>query len=225
MEENLIKIKKNIQIACEKTGRKLEDIQIIAVTKTIQLDVLQQNLPMFLNHGITVFGENRVQEMLEKQPNIKDIQWHMIGNLQRNKVKYIVDKVTMIHSLDSLKLAAEINRISQREGVIMDTLIEVNIAGEDSKHGVAPDQVISLAKECLELSNVKIKGLMTVAPYVDDPEDNRVHFQNMYDLSQKLRKIAPEADQISMGMTGDYAVAIEQGATMVRIGTGIFGER
>ena len=227
IRENLIRIQHHIQEACEKSHRKPSDVSIIAVTKTIPLAILQANLPVFLEQGISVFGENRVQELLEKYDGLAaaGINWHMIGNLQRNKVKYIADKVALIHSLDGIKLATEINRIGEKKAVILDTLIEVNIAGENSKHGVSPDQLMALANACGVLKNLRIKGLMTVAPFVSNPDDNRKHFKQMYTLFQQLKEDFPDTEHLSMGMTGDYMVAVEEGATMVRIGTGIFGNR
>ena len=229
IEDNIKQIKENISKACERAKKSPNDIKIIAVTKTIEHQRLSDCLKYLLKNGITDLGENRVQEMMEKQPHItENIDWHMIGNLQRNKVKYIVGKVKMIHSLDSVKLATEINRIAAREGITVNTLIEVNVAGEESKHGVAPNQVISLAQEMLAFSNICVKGLMTVAPYVMEAEENRKHFQKMRELYEELKSQAGNGDSIeslSMGMTNDYTVAIEEGANIVRIGTGIFGQR
>lgn len=221
IKENLNEIKLNIKKACQKSNRDPKEVNIIAVTKTVPTNILQQSIPVFLDYNVTIFGENRVQEMLEKYPNIQGISWHMIGNLQRNKVKYIVDKVDMIHSLDSIKLATEINRIAK--GKDTNILIEVNIAGEKSKHGIQPELAIQLAKDCKDL--VKIKGLMTIAPFVDNPEDNRIYFKKMYEIYKDLQEIIPDVDHLSMGMTGDYEIAVEEGATHIRIGTGIFQKR
>lgn len=227
IDENIKRIKENISKTCSKFGRNPEDITVIAVTKTIDHLFLSANLQSFLENGITNFGENRVQEMMEKQPHIADsINWHMIGNLQRNKVKYIVGKVKMIHSLDSVKLASEINRIAEREGVFVDTLIEINIAAEESKHGIPPEQAISLAKEISAFPHIRIRGLMTVAPYVTNPEENRKSFRKMNELYNELKSVlGNDIKYLSMGMTNDYITAIEEGANIVRIGTGIFGSR
>ena len=180
------------------------------------------------DEGIREFGENKVQEMCEKMEVMpKDIHWHMIGHLQTNKVKYIVGKTSLIHSVDSLHLAKEI----QKQAIKHDCsciLVEVNIAGEESKFGTSRDEAISLVEEIAKLDHIHIKGLMTIAPFVDDPEDNRQYFRDIKQLSVDIAHKNIDnvsMNVLSMGMTGDYTVAIEEGATMVRVGTGIFGER
>ena len=180
-------------------------------------------------YGCRDFGENKVQELLDKYEALpSDIRWHMIGHLQRNKVKYIVDKVYMIHSVDSLRLAEEISKEASKKNVCVNILIEVNVADEETKYGVSCEEVRQLVCDIAKLPNIRIKGLMTIAPFVDDAEENRLHFQ-------KLKKIAVDIMQknidnidmeiLSMGMTGDYPVAVSEGATYVRVGTGIFGIR
>ncbi|MCL1996382.1 MAG: YggS family pyridoxal phosphate-dependent enzyme [Defluviitaleaceae bacterium] len=229
IEKNIKQIKTNILRACEISRKNPDSIKIVAVTKTIEHARLNDCLKYLLENGITDIGENRVQEMMEKQPYItENINWHMIGNLQRNKAKYIVGKVKMIQSLDSIKLATEINRVATRDGTDVDVLIEVNIAGEESKHGITPEQVLDFAKETTAFSNIHIKGLMTVAPYVKNPEENRINFRKMRELYETLKNqpdIGNKIEYLSMGMTNDYPVAVEEGANIVRIGTGIFGNR
>lgn len=179
--------------------------------------------------GARDFGENKVQELMDKIPEMpSDIRWHMIGHLQRNKVKYIVDKVYMIHSVDSLKLAEEISREALKKNVTVKILIEVNVAEEESKFGITVSEAAALAENIAKLPAVRIEGLMTIAPFVENPEDNRVYFQKLKQLSVDIRRRNIDnvnMDVLSMGMTGDYSVAVEEGATCVRVGTGIFGGR
>ena len=179
--------------------------------------------------GIRCFGENKVQELCDKIDKMpEDIQWHMIGHLQRNKVKYIVDRVALIHSVDSFRLAEEINIQAKKRGIVVPILVEVNIAEEETKFGVSREDAIELVKQIAALDGLQIKGLMTIAPYVVDSEENRPFFRKIKDLSVDIMKQNIDnvcMDVISMGMTGDYQVAIEEGATMVRVGTGIFGKR
>lgn len=224
--ENLNQVRKNIQEACEVSGRDPKEVTLIAVSKT-------KPVPMLLeayDAGARVFGENKVQEIVDKYPQLpEDIQWHMIGHLQRNKVKYIVDKVTLIHSVDSLRLAETISREAEKKGVTVPILIEVNIAGEETKFGLSSkEEVISLTEQIAALPNLSVKGLMTVAPPAKDPEENRPFFREIRQLSvditnKNIDNVSMEI--LSMGMTNDYTVAIEEGATMVRVGTGIFGAR
>jgi len=220
--ENLKRINENITAAAARAGRNADDITLIAVTKTIPAEVLQSYAPALLAGGVRHLGENRVQELVDKQPQIDGFTWHMIGSLQRNKVKFVVgaDNVALIHSVDSLRLAEEIGRIAANRQVVADVLVEINIAAEDSKHGVSPADAKALVEQVAALPNVAVKGLMTVAPFVDDPEDNRPLFRTMAELNGDCG-----LPLLSMGMTNDYQVAIEEGATMVRIGTAIFGAR
>ena len=225
--ENLKKVEDNIAAACQKAGRDRSEVTLIAVSKTKPVDMLQT----VYDQNIREFGENKVQEMCDKIEKISNkLNWHLIGHLQRNKVKYIVDKACLIHSVDSLRLAQQIDSEAKKENVICNILIEVNIAGEESKFGVSKDQVKELLEEIKELTNVHVKGLMTIAPYVEDAEENRGYFREMNKLFIDMRQENADNDNIdmeilSMGMTGDYQVAIEEGATMVRVGTGIFGAR
>lgn len=225
LQDNLKKVQENIRKACKKAGRNEEEVTLIAVSKTKPLSDLEE----ILDAGVIEFGENKVQELCDKFEHIKSpVHWHMIGHLQTNKVKYIVDKVCLIHSVDSLKLASQISKEAEKKQVECDVLIEVNVAQEESKFGITTDETLALIREVAALPHVHIKGLMTIAPFVDDPEENRPVFRSLYELSKTVAKEQiPDVSMeiLSMGMTNDYMVAIEEGATMVRVGTGIFGER
>ena len=223
--ENLAEVEKHVQEACDRTGRSRDEVTLIAVSKTKPVSMIEELLP----GGTRDFGENKVQELCEKYEVLpRDIRWHLIGHLQRNKVKYIVDKAYLIHSVDSLRLAETISEEGVKKGVTVPVLIEVNVAGEESKFGVTPEETEALVREIAKLPAIRIRGLMTIAPYVENPEDNRVHFSRLKQLSVDIGKKNIDnvsMNVLSMGMTGDYQVAIEEGATMVRVGTGIFGER
>ncbi len=225
VKENLLEVEKHIQAACKRAGRDRSEVTLIAVSKTKPVSMLNEAY----ESGIREFGENKVQEMMDKYDELpSDIHWHMIGHLQRNKVKYLMGKSYLIHSVDSLRLAQEISAQSVKHGVETDILIEVNIAGEETKFGISGEETIQLVTEAAKLPNIHIQGLMTIAPYVEDPEENRMYFRKIKELSVDIadKKIDNVHMRIlSMGMTGDYEVAIEEGATMVRVGTGIFGER
>ena len=225
LKENLAQVEKNIELACKKAGRDRSEVTLIAVSKTKPVEMLQE----IYDEGIRDFGEDKVQELDQKMPVMpEDIKWHMIGHLQRNKVKYIAGKVALIHSVDTYRLAEEINIQAKKKNVIIPILIEVNIAQEESKFGTSKEDAILLVEEISKLENVRIKGLMTIAPNVSDPEENRLYFRGIKQLSVDIRNKNIDnvsMDILSMGMTGDYMVAIEEGATMVRVGTGIFGER
>ncbi len=225
IRENLRNVRRHMAEACEKSGRAAEDVRLIAVSKTKPLPDLEEAYAC----GCRDFGENKVQELVEKYEALpKDIRWHMIGHLQRNKVKYIVDKVFLIHSVDSLRLAQEIEKEAAKHERTVNILIEVNVAGEESKFGVTPEGVLELVKEIAQMPHIRVRGLMTIAPYVEDAEENRPYFE-------KIKKIYVDIihknidnvfmEELSMGMTGDYEVAISEGATYIRVGTGIFGER
>ena len=225
IKQNLEEVERNICAACSRSGRKREDVTLISVSKTKPISMLEEAYAA----GSRDFGENKPQELREKQETLPtDIRWHMIGHLQRNKVKYIVGKVAMIHSVDSLRLAEEISRESLKRQVETDILIEVNVAGEESKFGICLSETVSLVEEIAKLPAVHIRGLMTIAPFVEDAEENRQIFRKLKQLSVDIeRKNIDNVNMsaLSMGMTGDYPVAIEEGATYVRVGTGIFGER
>ena len=225
LKENLQSVEENIKKACEKAGRKREDVTLIAVSKTKPVEMLQE----IYDQNIRNFGENKVQEMCDKMEVLpKDIKWHMIGHLQTNKIKYIIGKTELIHSVDSLHLAQEISKQAVKHDVQTDILIEINIANEQTKFGIDAGDTIQLVREIAALPNIHIKGLMTIAPFVENPEDNRLYFRRIHQLSVDITNKNIDnvnMDILSMGMTGDYMVAIEEGATMVRVGTGIFGER
>ena len=223
--ENLAEVEKHICEACARAGRSRDEVTLIAVSKTKPVSMIEELLP----GGTRDFGENKVQELVDKYEVLpKDIHWHLIGHLQRNKVKYVVDKACLIHSVDSMRLAETISEEGMKKGVTVPVLIEVNVAGEESKFGVTLEETEGLVREIAKLPSIQIKGLMTIAPYVEDPEENRVHFSRLKQLSVDIKNKNIDnvsMDVLSMGMTGDYQVAIEEGATMVRVGTGIFGER
>ena len=225
LKENLLEVQNNIAEACKRSGRNTSEVTLIAVSKTKPVEMLQE----IYDAGVRTFGENKVQEMMDKEAVMpKDIKWHMIGHLQRNKVKYLIGKVALIHSVDSLRLAEEISNQSVKNNVETDILVEVNIAEEESKFGITKEETLHLVEDIAALPNVHIKGLMTIAPFVDDPEDNRKYFKEIKQLSVDIKNKNIDnvsMEILSMGMTGDYMVAIEEGATLVRVGTGIFGER
>lgn len=225
LRENLKQVEENIVNACKKAGRERNEVTLIAVSKTKPIEMLQE----VYDAGVREFGENKVQEMCDKMEVLpKDIRWNMIGHLQTNKVKYLIGKTSLIHSVDSLHLAEEIEKQAANKNVLVDILVEVNIANEASKFGTTKEDAIRLVREISRLSHLRIKGLMTIAPMVENPEDNRLYFRQIKELSvdiesQNIDNVSMKV--LSMGMTGDYMVAIEEGATMVRVGTGIFGER
>ena len=225
LKDNLKQVEDNISKACARAGRDRSEVTLIAVSKTKPVEMLRE----IYDEGVRTFGENKVQEMCDKYEQLPgDIEWHMIGHLQRNKVKQVIDKAALIHSVDSYRLAQEISVQAQKKNICMPILIEVNIAQEESKFGISADDTIQLVEEIAALPNLEIKGLMTIAPFVTDPEENRPYFQQIKQLSVDIKNKNIDnvcMDVLSMGMTGDYEVAIEEGATMVRVGTGIFGTR
>lgn len=223
--ENLAQVQKKINESCSKINRDPNEVTLIAVSKTKPVEMLKEAY----DAGARVFGENKVQEIVDKYDQMpSDVKWHMIGHLQRNKVKYIVDKVAMIHSVDSLRLAETIEKEAAKKAVIVPILIEVNVAQEESKFGLKPEEVLPLIEQIADFSHIRIKGLMTIAPYVDNAEENREIFRELKKLSvdiaaKNINNVTMSV--LSMGMTGDYMVAVQEGATMVRVGTGIFGAR
>ena len=225
IKQNLAEVEEKICAACKRAGRDRNEVTLIAVSKTKPVEMLEA----CIESEITVFGENKVQELCEKYEVLpKDLHWHMIGHLQRNKVKYITDKVELIHSVDSFRLAQAISDDAVKKGVNVDILIEVNVGEEDSKFGLKTEETENLVREIAVLPNVFIKGLMTIAPYTEVAEENRTIFRTLKQLSVDIASKNIDnvsMNVLSMGMTGDYEVAIEEGATMVRVGTGIFGER
>ena len=225
LKDNYEAVKNNIEQACMRSNRDLSEVTLIAVSKTKPVPMLEE----IYDAGARDFGENKVQELCQKYEELpQDIRWHMIGHLQRNKVKQVVGKAALIHSVDSYRLAQEISLQAQKQNITVPILIEVNIAKEESKFGIAKEDTIQLVEEIAELPNLTIQGLMTIAPFVDDPEDNRLYFREIKQLSVDIKNKNIDnvtMDVLSMGMTNDYEVAIEEGATIVRVGTGIFGAR
>lgn len=225
LKENIDNVRANIKRACERAKRNVDEVTLIAVSKTKPLSDIEE----LITYGETEFGENKVQELVDKYEHVsKPVDWHLIGHLQTNKVKYIVDKACLIHSVDSVHLAKEIEKEAAKHNVIVNILIQVNIAHEDTKFGIDATEIYNMIDEIKDYEHVRVKGLMTIAPFVNNPEENRVHFRNLHQLLLDIKsKNIDNIDMsiLSMGMTNDYEVAIEEGATMVRVGTGIFGER
>lgn len=225
IKENLQFTKEHIITACEMSARSLSDVTLIAVTKTKPLSMLWDAYEA----GVRDFGENKVQEILLKAPELPpDIRWHMIGHLQKNKVKQIIDKVVLIHSVDSVELSEVIEKEAAKKDLHVDILLEVNVAKEDSKSGFYEEELLDAVTKIAGFPHVHIKGLMTIAPFVDNSEENRYIFKKLYELcvdtkTKNIDNVSMEV--LSMGMTGDYQVAIEEGASMIRVGTGIFGAR
>ena len=225
IRDHLNEVRENIQKACEKAGRSPQEVTLIAVSKTKPLFMLEEAYEA----GARDFSENKVQEILEKHPKMpEDARFHMIGHLQRNKVKQVLPHAVLIHSVDSYRLAEQISQEAGKLGITAKILLEVNVAKEESKFGMMPEDVEEMAGQIAALPHLQIEGLMTIAPFVDDPEKNRPVFRKLYQLSVDIKK--KNIDNVnmgvlSMGMTGDYQVAVEEGSTMIRVGTGIFGAR
>ncbi|MCI5970960.1 MAG: YggS family pyridoxal phosphate-dependent enzyme [Oscillospiraceae bacterium] len=219
--ENIEKVRNDIKEACVRSGRNYDDITILGVTKTVGAD----DIMCAVNEGICDLGENRVQEFMDKYGKIPNVKWHIIGHLQTNKVKYIIGKTKLIHSVDSLKLAEEIEKLSKKANVTTDILIEVNISGEETKSGISKEEILPLLEKLDEFSFVKVKGFMTMAPKFASEDEIRQIFRNLYkifvDISRKkYNNISME--YLSMGMSSDYVIAVEEGANIVRIGSKIF---
>lgn len=225
LRENLQEVEERIRAACRRAGRERSEVTLVAVSKTKPVETLQEAYDL----GVRLFGENKVQEIREKYEALpKDIEWHMIGHLQTNKVKYIIDKVKLIHSVDSLRLAEVIEKEAEKQNRIVDILLEVNVAEEESKFGLKTEEVLPMAEKIAELSHIRLRGLMTIAPFVENPEKNRTIFANLHKLYVDIKEKNIDNGTVSilsMGMTNDYEVAIEEGSTMIRVGTGIFGAR
>lgn len=223
--ENLQNVSQNLVQALESSARNAEDVCLIAVSKTKPVSMILEAYEA----GVRDFGENKVQELVDKYDQLpRDIRWHMIGHLQRNKVKYLIGKTVLIHSVDSLRLAEEISKEAVKQKTDVDILIEVNVAREESKFGLGREEVFELVEAVSKLPCIHIKGLMTVAPFTDNPEENRKYFRQLKQLSVDItRKNVDNVamNVLSMGMTNDYIVAVEEGSNCVRVGTGIFGER
>ncbi len=225
ISENIKSVKERINAACKRSGRNPEDVTLISVSKTKPLEMLKEAYAA----GSRDFGENKVQELCDKIPEMpEDVRWHMIGHLQTNKIKYIIGRTALIHSVDTLHLAEAIEKEAAKRGLVVDVLVEVNVAGEDSKFGTSDIETNkNLIRNVSALLHLRLCGLMTIAPYTDDPETNRPYFKALRELlySDDMRVFFPEKPVLSMGMSGDYEIAVEEGATHVRVGTGIFGER
>lgn len=225
VSENLEQVKANIEAACKRVGRDPKDVRLVAVSKTKPISLIEEAIKA----GQDTFGENKVQEMCDKMEVLPDnIKWHMIGHLQRNKVKYIAGKVELIHSVDSIRLAKQISDEAQKQSIEILVLLEVNVAREESKFGFFTEETEDACREISKMPGIRVKGLMTSAPFVENAEDNRKYFKKLYELavdiqSKNIDNISMR--ELSMGMTGDYVVAVEEGATIVRVGTGIFGSR
>ena len=225
IQKNIKETQEKIRQACIRSGRMEEEVTLIAVSKTKPISMIEDAYAA----GMRQFGENKPQEMRDKAKLFSSpVNWHMIGSLQTNKIKYVVGTACMIHSVDSLSLAYAINKEAIKKELIMDILLEVNVAAEESKHGFSPKEILSVVQKLVILSNIRLRGLMTVAPYTENAEENRIYFRKMKEIlvdinSKNIDNVC--MDILSMGMSSDYEVAIEEGATMVRIGTGIFGER
>ncbi len=225
LKENYNEVLKNIELACQRAGRERSEVNLIAVSKTKPVS----DIEVIYGEGQRAFGENRVQELTAKQPMLpEDIKWHLIGHLQTNKVKYIIDKACLIHSVDSLHLAEVISKEANKKGITAEILIEVNVAEEESKFGTTVEETKALLDDIAKLAGIKICGLMTIAPFVDDPEENRPVFRKLKQLSVDIEQKKFDnvcMSVLSMGMTNDYMTAIEEGATHIRVGTAIFGGR
>lgn len=222
---NLEKVRQQIRQSAEGCGRSQDDVLLVAVSKTRT----PEEINIAIEAGVTDIGENKVQEIMDKYDDIKPVRWHMIGHLQTNKVKYIIDKVLMIHSVDSYKLAAEINKRAAACGITMDILLQVNSAQEESKFGISTEETEGLIMQILDsCENIRIRGLMCIAPYADDPEDIKKYFDSVKEQYDQFSTIDhPNLDfrYLSMGMSHDFPVAIEAGSNLVRVGSAIFGER
>ena len=225
LNENIDVVVSNIKNACERSGRKFEEVTLIGVTKTIDEDIINKSIEF----GIKNIGENKVQEITRKYDKIdKSVNWHLIGHLQTNKVKYIIDKVSLIHSVDSYKLAEEISKRAVKAEIEMNILIQINVAEEDSKFGINKDNIDEMVENISKLPNIKIQGLMNIAPYYEDNEFVRKYFREMKEIFDRIKNNNYDKvnmNYLSMGMTNDYEIAVEEGANMIRVGTGIYGAR
>jgi len=225
IQKNILETKEKIRQACKRSGRAEEEVTLIAVSKTKPLFMIKEAYEA----GMLQFGENKPQEMRDKAKEFTaSVNWHMIGTLQTNKIKYVVGTACMIHSVDSISLAYAIDKEATKKDLVMDVLLEVNVAEEESKHGFSVNEIFPAVQELASLSHIRLRGLMTVAPYTENAEENRIYFRKMKEILVDINAKNIDnvfMDSLSMGMSSDYEVAIEEGATMVRVGTGIFGER
>lgn len=221
---NLTQVRRQIAAAAAKAGRAPDTVQLVAVTKNVSVERIRAAIAA----GVTAIGENRVQEALRKYPHIgRDVEWHLIGHLQTNKVKYVAPIFDLIHSLDRMNLAQALSDASQKTGKTFRVLVQVNVAREETKYGITPEQAVSFVRDVVRLPGIAVEGLMTMAPYTPDAESVRPIFRQLWALREEITGAIPGValKHLSMGMTGDFTVAVEEGATIVRIGTGIFGQR
>lgn len=225
IQVNIADIKEEIKQICQSCDRNPEDITLIVVTKTVD----PERINYAVDCGVSNLGENKVQEIMDKYETVsKNIKWHLIGHLQTNKVKYIIDKVELIHSVDSVKLAEEISKRAEKYDITKDVLVQINVAEEETKFGIELEEAVNFVKSISEFDNIRIKGLMTIAPYSDNPEGVRLVFRKLREKFDELSQMNlpnTEMKYLSMGMSNDYHIAIEEGANMIRIGTAIFGKR
>ena len=222
--ENLKIVENKISAAAEKSGRKRSDVLLVAVTKTHPPKMINEAIKA----GVTDIGENKPQEIRDKYDDVLKVNWHMIGHLQTNKVKYVVGRCVLIHSVDSVKLAEEIDRQAQKMGIVQDILIEVNISGEETKSGINPEEIYEMLDIVKDFQNIRVRGLMTIAPKTNNSITSKLHFDNIHKLFVDIRQKKYDnisMDYLSMGMSGDYEQAIECGANIVRVGSAIFGAR
>lgn len=227
IKENLQQVQKRIEAAATRAGRDSDEIKLVAVTKTRGIEEIKEAVEA----GIVDLGESRVQELRDKYDNISQkINWHMIGHLQRNKVKYIMrmERCNLIHSMDSMRLAKKINKRAGMADRVMNVLVQINVAGDENKFGLKPEETIQYLKDVSEFENLQVKGLMTMVPYVEDTEEVRPYFRQLKELFEEAKRAEIpniEMQELSMGITNDFEVAIEEGATIVRVGSAIFGPR
>lgn len=222
IKENLLRVRERIEKAAQKSGRDPGEIHLVAVSKTVEVSRIQEAIEA----GVTILGENYVQEAQKKIEEIgHPVAWHFIGHLQSNKAKYAVRLFDMVHSLDGIPLAEELNRRAEKESRTMNVMIEVNLSGETTKYGAEEERAFDLAKRVLSLKNLSLVGLMTMPPYFDDPELSRPYYIQLRELRERMVRDGIPMKELSMGMSNDFTVAIEEGATYVRVGTAIFGER
>lgn len=216
LKNNLTDIHKRIEDACTRSGRSTDEVTLICVSKTVSPEMIKEAQSL----GENVFGENRPQELRDKLPLINGAQWHLIGHLQTNKVKYVVGNAVLIHSVDSLNIAEAINNEAFKKGIIQDILLEVNISGEESKYGLTTEQIPNIIKEVGSLKNIRFRGFMTMAPLGAPEEEIRSIFRQAHSLFTQYKDFG--ADILSMGMSGDFEIAVEEGATHIRVGSAIF---
>ena len=222
IKNNLLRVMERMEKAAQRSGRDLSKIKLVAVSKTVELARIREAIEA----GVSILGENYVQEAQKKIEEVgRPVAWHFIGHLQSNKAKYVVQLFDMIHSLDSIPLAEELNRRAEQADRMIKVLIEVNLSGETTKFGTEEDRILNLAKRILNLKRLSLEGLMTMPPYFDSPELSRPYYIKLRELKERLVREGIPMEELSMGMSNDFVIAIEEGATYVRVGTAIFGPR